>query len=129
MAGHLAWGVAQAEPSQPGRAGAKTRDDEDRAGDSGGQGNPTGEKAGKASDEARAAAEPDEPGVFRLLGAEGTDEDGDGIRECHDCPYGEEGEPLRLQLMGYTNFPPLDRRAAFGHSQTRSARRGTRRQR
>jgi peptide/nickel transport system substrate-binding protein len=38
-----------------------------------------------------------------------TDEDGDGIRECHDCPYGEEGEPLRLQLMGYTNFPPLDR--------------------
>jgi peptide/nickel transport system substrate-binding protein len=38
-----------------------------------------------------------------------TDEDGDGIRECHGCPYGEEGEPLRLQLMGYTNFPPLDR--------------------
>ncbi|GAB4538869.1 MAG: peptide ABC transporter substrate-binding protein [Anaerolineae bacterium] len=37
------------------------------------------------------------------------DEDGDGIRECHGCPYGEEGEPLRLQLMGYTNFPPLDR--------------------
>jgi peptide/nickel transport system substrate-binding protein len=38
-----------------------------------------------------------------------TDQDGDGIRECHGCPYGEEGEPLRLQLMGYTNFPPLDR--------------------
>ncbi len=38
-----------------------------------------------------------------------TDENGDGIRECHGCPYGEEGEPLRLQLMGYTNFPPLDR--------------------
>jgi peptide/nickel transport system substrate-binding protein len=38
-----------------------------------------------------------------------TDEDGDGIRECHGCPHGEEGEPLRLQLMGYTNFPPLDR--------------------
>jgi peptide/nickel transport system substrate-binding protein len=38
-----------------------------------------------------------------------TDENGDGIRECNGCPYGEEGEPLRLQLMGYTNFPPLDR--------------------
>lgn len=37
------------------------------------------------------------------------DEDGDGIRECHGCSYAEEGDPLRLQLMGYTNFPPLDR--------------------
>jgi len=37
------------------------------------------------------------------------DEDGDGIRECHGCPYAKEGDPLRLQLMGYTNFPPLDR--------------------
>lgn len=38
-----------------------------------------------------------------------TDEDGDGIRECHGCPYAEEGDRLRLQLMGYTNFTPLDR--------------------
>lgn len=37
------------------------------------------------------------------------DEDGDGIRECHGCPYAKEGDILRLQLMGYTNFPPLDR--------------------
>jgi peptide/nickel transport system substrate-binding protein len=36
------------------------------------------------------------------------DADGDGIRECQGCAYAEEGDPLRLQLMGYTNFPPLD---------------------
>jgi len=41
--------------------------------------------------------------------ADWKDEDGNGIRECHGCPYAEEGDPLRLQLMGYTNFPPLDR--------------------
>jgi peptide/nickel transport system substrate-binding protein len=38
-----------------------------------------------------------------------TDTNGDGIRECNGCPYGQDGEPLRLQMMGYTNFPPLDR--------------------
>jgi peptide/nickel transport system substrate-binding protein len=37
------------------------------------------------------------------------DHDGDGVRECHGCLYAKEGDPLRLQLMGYTNFPPLDR--------------------
>lgn len=27
------------------------------------------------------------------------DEDGDGVRECHDCMYAEEGTPLRLKLQ------------------------------
>jgi peptide/nickel transport system substrate-binding protein len=28
-----------------------------------------------------------------------TDENGDGIRECHGCPYAEEGRDLRLKLQ------------------------------
>lgn len=28
-----------------------------------------------------------------------TDEDGDGVRECHGCQYAEEGTPLRLKLQ------------------------------
>jgi peptide/nickel transport system substrate-binding protein len=28
-----------------------------------------------------------------------TDEDGDGVRECHGCMYAEEGTPLRLKLQ------------------------------
>lgn len=31
-----------------------------------------------------------------------TDEDGDGIRECHDCQNAEEGTPLRLKLQTTT---------------------------
>ncbi len=27
------------------------------------------------------------------------DQDGDGVRECHGCPYAEEGQPLRLKLQ------------------------------
>lgn len=28
-----------------------------------------------------------------------TDEDGDGVRECHDCLYANEGDPLRLKIQ------------------------------
>ncbi|HFD39913.1 MAG TPA: peptide ABC transporter substrate-binding protein [Anaerolineae bacterium] len=28
-----------------------------------------------------------------------TDQDGDGIRECHDCPYAEEGKVLKLKIQ------------------------------
>jgi len=28
-----------------------------------------------------------------------TDEDGDGVRECHGCPYAEEGKVLKLKLQ------------------------------
>jgi peptide/nickel transport system substrate-binding protein len=28
-----------------------------------------------------------------------TDEDGDGIRECHGCPYAEEGKALKLKIQ------------------------------
>jgi peptide/nickel transport system substrate-binding protein len=28
-----------------------------------------------------------------------TDEDGDGVRECHGCQYANEGDPLRLKLQ------------------------------
>src|SRR5690606_20303501 len=28
-----------------------------------------------------------------------TDEDGDGIRECHGCQYAEEGTPMRLKFQ------------------------------
>jgi peptide/nickel transport system substrate-binding protein len=28
-----------------------------------------------------------------------TDEDGDGVRECHGCPYAEEGRVLRLKIQ------------------------------
>lgn len=31
-----------------------------------------------------------------------TDEDGDGVRECHDCMYAEEGTPLRLKYQTTT---------------------------
>lgn len=31
-----------------------------------------------------------------------TDEDGDGVRECHDCMYANEGDPLRLKLQTTT---------------------------
>ncbi|MEZ4674222.1 MAG: peptide ABC transporter substrate-binding protein [Caldilineaceae bacterium] len=31
-----------------------------------------------------------------------TDEDGDGVRECHDCQYAEEGTPLRLKYQTTT---------------------------
>jgi peptide/nickel transport system substrate-binding protein len=31
-----------------------------------------------------------------------TDEDGDGIRECHDCAHAEEGTPLRLKFQTTT---------------------------
>jgi peptide/nickel transport system substrate-binding protein len=28
-----------------------------------------------------------------------TDEDGDGVRECHGCPYAEEGKALKLKIQ------------------------------
>lgn len=31
-----------------------------------------------------------------------TDEDGDGIRECHGCQYANEGDPLRLKIQTTT---------------------------
>lgn len=31
-----------------------------------------------------------------------TDEDGDGVRECHDCQYAEEGTPLRFKYQTTT---------------------------
>lgn len=31
-----------------------------------------------------------------------TDEDGDGVRECHGCEYAEEGRPLRLKIQTTT---------------------------
>jgi peptide/nickel transport system substrate-binding protein len=31
-----------------------------------------------------------------------TDEDGDGVRECHGCLYANEGDPLRLKLQTTT---------------------------
>lgn len=31
-----------------------------------------------------------------------TDEDGDGVRECHGCPNAEEGRPLRLKIQTTT---------------------------
>ncbi len=31
-----------------------------------------------------------------------TDEDGDGVRECHGCLYAEEGRPLRLKIQTTT---------------------------
>ena len=31
-----------------------------------------------------------------------TDEDGDGIRECHGCMYANEGDPLRLKIQTTT---------------------------
>lgn len=44
-----------------------------------------------AYDPAQAEALLDEAGF--------TDQDGDGVRECHDCQYAEEGTPLRLKLQ------------------------------
>lgn len=31
-----------------------------------------------------------------------TDEDGDGVRECHGCQYANEGDPLRLKIQTTT---------------------------
>lgn len=45
-------------------------------------------------DPAAAAALLDEAGF--------TDQDGDGVRECHGCKYAEEGTPLRLKLQTTT---------------------------
>jgi peptide/nickel transport system substrate-binding protein len=36
-----------------------------------------------------------------------VDTDGDGIRECSGCQFGEEGQRLTLNMQGYTNFQPL----------------------
>jgi len=37
------------------------------------------------------------------------EDDGDGIRECHGCLYAEEGTRLRLQLLGFSYDPDLQR--------------------
>jgi len=47
-----------------------------------------------AFDPAAAAAYLDDAGF--------TDEDGDGVRECHGCLYAAEGDPLRLKLQTTT---------------------------
>jgi len=45
----------------------------------------------------------DPDGAMALLDEAGfTDEDGDGIRECNDCLYGNQGDPLRLKLQTTT---------------------------
>jgi peptide/nickel transport system substrate-binding protein len=33
-----------------------------------------------------------------------TDEDGDGIRECHGCPYGEEGYVMSTEFVIYSDY-------------------------
>ncbi len=33
-----------------------------------------------------------------------TDEDGDGVRECHGCMYAEEGAPMRLMISTYSGW-------------------------
>lgn len=37
-----------------------------------------------------------------------TDEDGDGIRECHGCLYAEEGTPLSWELLTFTGNTSVD---------------------
>jgi peptide/nickel transport system substrate-binding protein len=37
-----------------------------------------------------------------------TDEDGDGIRECHGCMYAEEGAPLSWELLSFTGNTSVD---------------------
>ena len=37
-----------------------------------------------------------------------TDQDGDGVRECHNCMYAQEGTPLRLQVSTYANWGQED---------------------
>jgi len=45
----------------------------------------------------------DAAGAMALLDEAGfTDEDGDGVRECHGCMYADEGTPLRLKLQTTT---------------------------
>ncbi|MEZ4559455.1 MAG: ABC transporter substrate-binding protein [Caldilineaceae bacterium] len=49
-----------------------------------------------------------------------TDQDGDGVRECHDCMYAEEGTPLRLKYQTTTGNqlreePAVDRRDDVRH--------------
>lgn len=45
-------------------------------------------------------SEYDPEAAMALLDEAGfTDEDGDGVRECQDCLYAEEGTPLRLKLQ------------------------------
>lgn len=33
-----------------------------------------------------------------------TDEDGDGVRECHGCLHASEGDPMSLELMTYAEY-------------------------
>jgi peptide/nickel transport system substrate-binding protein len=47
----------------------------------------------------------DPAGAAALLEEAGwTDEDGDGVRECHGCPNAEEGYPMSIELFGVAGY-------------------------
>jgi len=47
----------------------------------------------------------DPAGAADLLTQAGwTDEDGDGVRECHGCPNAEEGTPMSMELSIYSSY-------------------------
>ncbi|MBL7062769.1 MAG: peptide ABC transporter substrate-binding protein [Anaerolineae bacterium] len=47
----------------------------------------------------------DPEGAKALLEEAGwTDQDGDGIRECHGCPNAEEGYPMSMELVIYAEY-------------------------